>query len=344
MTQQTRIAVLMGGISTEHDVSMRSGAMVLGALRNMPKYQAFPVVISKENHWIWPPENDVGPWDHAFLVSAIQKTPAHWQRISFPLFNSMPQADLYFLGLHGLGGEDGRLQGFLDLAGIPYTGSRMTGSALAMDKILAKEQYISHFIPTAPYHIHTTKIDKIIPPKFGYPCVVKDPWGGSSIGTKVVHNRDEYLAAIEELSPSCPCILVEKFIAGIEATCGYLENGPTLPPTEIVPPDTTFFDYTSKYDGKSTKEITPGRFSPEITQRLQALAKECHDVLRLSGVSRTDFIISGNDIHVLETNTLPGMTGQSLLPQAANAAGLSFADLIDFLIQQGFKSTWKAKR
>jgi len=333
------VAVLMGGISSEHDVSLRSGAMVLECLNASEKYHAYPVIISKQNKWFWPDDIHSSPFPLDTLKQTLISPPPSWNQALFPLFSSLPQADIYFIALHGLGGEDGRLQGFLDLCQIPYTGSRMTGSALAMDKVLAKETYISHFIPTAPYAIHP-KNAQIIPPPFGYPCVVKNPWGGSSIGTKIVQDGTQFRQALEELK-DIPYILIEKYISGTEATCGFLDGGPVLPPTEIIPPQSTFFDYTSKYDGKSTRELTPGRFSPALTAQLQNLAKECHRALRLSGASRTDFIISNESVTVLETNTLPGLTQQSLLPQAASVAGLSFFQLLDFLIEKGLSDTWR---
>jgi D-alanine-D-alanine ligase len=363
-----RVAVLMGGISPEHPVSLASGCGILAQLD--PKiFSGFPVLISRDNEWMWPdipgtrqaasvaaidPSSPgesgtwIPPagWDAAMAADILKDPPVTWARARFPLFNALPAADVYFIGLHGIGGEDGRLQGFLELAGQPFTGSGGLGSALAMDKILSKQLYALQGIPTAKWVVLDTaawtsreiseaadRVEKEI----GLPAVVKHPTGGSSIGVAVARTREALLAALDEIGKDAPRLLVEAFVAGRESSCGVLEGfDAALSPTEIRPRKDAFFSFEEKYAKGGAEEITPAEFPVAVIEKIQALARRAHQALRLSVYSRTDFIWvpDTDELFALETNNLPGFTPTSLLPQQAAHAGLSYRDLVTRVIEQ----------
>ena len=375
-----RVAVLMGGISPEHPVSLASGCGILANL-DPELFVGFPVLISKDNEWVWPKDVGAQPatpvaafdgkwiapagWDAAMAADILENTPVDWARTRFPLFNALPSADVYFIGLHGIGGEDGRLQGFLELAGQPFTGSGGLGSALAMDKILSKQLYALNGVPTAEWVVLDTtewNTDTVIASadrvekEIGLPAVVKHPTGGSSIGVAVAHTRDELLAALTEIGKDTPRLLVEEFVAGRECSCGVLEEvghsaATALSPTEIRPRKGGFFTFEEKYAQGGAEEITPAEFPAAVIERIQEFARRAHQALRLSVYSRTDFIWippavteladipeALGEIYALETNNLPGFTATSLLPQQAAYAGLSYRDLVTKVIEQSLQT------
>lgn len=342
----------MGGISPEHPVSLVSG---VGMLKNLDpeRYQGFPILISKDNRWIWP-----GPaaWSsqagaasaETFSIASpaeaevfLDNPPEGWLIARFPEFNPFPRCDIMLIGLHGVGGEDGRLQGFLDLAGQAYTGSGALGSALAMDKIAAKEIYGAVGVPTGRYRVvfrsGYAAARPALEQEFGYPMVVKTPTGGSSIGMGIARDAASLDALIATLGPTTDRLLVEEYLAGREGTCGYLEGFPPLSPTEIRPVKDGFFSFDAKYKAGGSEEITPATFPAEIIAEMQALAAKAHHALRLSVYSRTDFIFNGTGVFALETNNLPGFTPTSLLPQAAAHAGLGYGDLLTRIIEESLR-------
>jgi D-alanine-D-alanine ligase len=345
-----RVAVLMGGISPEHPVSLVSGCGILSNL-DPSRYEGFPVLISSGNEWMWPSAGaDIHPPlqpDQA--KSLLNNPPADWHRIQFPGFSAFPQADIFFIGLHGVGGEDGSLQRILEQRKQPFTGSGSVGSALAMDKISSKQLYTQHSIPTAKWVIlepneygeaGAAKIEK----ELGLPCVVKHPTGGSSIGVAVVRDGESLRKAVRELGKDAPHLLAEVFVKGREATCGVLEGlAQPLPPTEIRPKQDAFFSYEAKYQPGRTEEITPAEFPAEVIAEIQRLARKSHEALQLSVYSRTDFIWSpsvgsGTDgLFALETNNLPGFTPMSILPQQAAKAGINYSDLLTRIIEESLK-------
>jgi len=274
-------------------------------------------------------------------AACIQTPPAGWHVARFPDFQAFPHCDLMLIGLHGVGGEDGRLQGFFELAGQRYTGSGSLGSALAMDKITAKRIYQASEIPTARYRV----VEKAEYPEaraglekeFGYPVVVKSPQGGSSIGMGIARTAAELDGLLISLGAGADRLLVEEFIKGREGTCGYLAGYPALPPTEIRPILDGFFNFEAKYKPGRTEEITPAEFPPDILAEMQSLAARCHQILQLAVYSRTDFIFENDRLFVLETNNLPGFTPTSLLPQAAAHAGLSYRELLTKIIEESLK-------
>jgi D-alanine-D-alanine ligase len=341
MSARKTVGVLMGGISPEHPVSLVSGT---GMLKNLDpeKYRGFPILIGKDNRWIWP-----DPAAGAALASAdeaarfIASPPAGWRSVRFPDFDAFPRCDIMLLGLHGVGGEDGRLQGFLDLAGQPYTGSGSVGSALAMDKILSKQIYQSAGIPTARFRIVPkaayASARPLLEKEFGYPVVVKNPTGGSSIGMGIARDAAGLDALVASLGADSERLLAEEFLPGREGTCGYLEGYPALPPTEIRPLQDGFFNYEAKYQKGRTQELTPPEFPPEVIEEMKSLAAHAHKALGLAVYSRTDMILTQKGLMVLETNNLPGFTPTSVLPQEAAHSGLSYRDLLTRIIEESLK-------
>ncbi|MDA3834538.1 MAG: D-alanine--D-alanine ligase [Spirochaetales bacterium] len=247
--------------------------------------------------------------------------------------------DVALVILHGTHGEDGSVQGLLDLLHIPYQCSGILGSAVAINKLSSKYLYEQHNIPTPAFmSIHksdTVDADSCID-LLGLPVVVKPVCGGSSIGMTIVHSKNDLISAMENAFIYDETILLEAYIKGMEITGAVIgnKNPEALPIIEIEPIGThAFFDYKAKYTAGETEEICPARISDQLTQRAQKLAKQSHGALFCKGYSRTDMMVNGNDIYVLETNTIPGMTACSLLPLAAEKAGMNFSQLIDRLIE-----------
>lgn len=315
MQEQTdkrlRVALIAGGTSHEREVSLTGAAGVEKAL-NRDKY-------------------DVSRYDSASDLARLATDAAH--------------LDFAFILLHGLHGEDGTIQGFLELLGIPYQGSGVLGSALAMDKHLAKELYRQDGLPIADWRIlepnQPYNAQKYIE-ELGLPLVVKPACEGSSIGISLVASEQDLIEGIELARKyTSHSVMIEQFIDGRELTCAVLGNKEieALPLLEIIPgAEYAFFNYEAKYQAGASQEICPAQVEPDIAQLLQEYAVRAHQVLHLRGYSRTDFILStDNKIYLLETNTIPGMTATSILPQEAAARGLGFSELLDRLIELGLE-------
>ncbi|HOF89774.1 MAG TPA: D-alanine--D-alanine ligase [Armatimonadota bacterium] len=302
-----RVAVLMGGTSSEREVSLKSGRNVVAALAG----GRFTVI----------------PLDFTGDLAPILALKGH--------------ADVVFPALHGPGGEDGRIQSVLDLLGIPYVGSGPLSSAMAMHKGVTKILYREAGIPTpagvtlsrrdgAPDWLETN-VDDLLK-TIGVPCVVKPANEGSSYGVSIVKTAEELAAALARAATLDRDIIIEQFISGVEISVPVLGDAAPLPAVEIIPKSGTY-DYASKYTPGATEEICPARISPAAAAAAAAYAARAHAVLGCRDVSRTDMIVSGDAVTVLETNTLPGMTDTSLLPLSARAAGLSFAALVETLVR-----------
>ena len=293
----------MGGKSTEREVSLSTGGMILTSL-DPEKYDAFPV--------------DTADFGRESL--------------------SFPTADVAFIALHGRFGEDGTIQGFLELLGIPYVGSGVLASALAMDKIMARRMMQFAGIPI-PRGIEVregadaAEVADRIGRELGYPAVVKPNRQGSTIGLSIVRDASEVPGALDLAFEYDADVLIEEFIEGTEITGAVLGNDDlqVLPLVEIVP-EGGFYDYHAKYTPGATEEIVPARIPKKQYQVAEDLATACHCALGCRGMSRTDMMVRGDEVLVLELNTIPGMTPTSLLPRAARAAGIEFPDLLDKLI------------
>ena len=251
--------------------------------------------------------------------------------------------DAAFILLHGLHGEDGTVQGLLELLGIPYQGAGVLGSAMAMDKNLAKTMYRLHGLPVADWEMAAVAdIDQPgrILDRLRLPLVIKPVRQGSSLGMSIVRRPEELSAALGRAFQYDREVMVEEFVQGREITVGVLGNEKleALPLVEIIPDDRyDFFDYEAKYKKGASREICPAEVSDAIRDKAQQYGLKAHQALQLTGYSRTDMIIKGDDLVLLETNTIPGMTPTSLLPRAAAAHGLDFSALLDRLIELGIE-------
>ncbi len=298
MLQKLSVAVLMGGTSSERDISLISANEVIKYLdRN--KY-------------------NILKYDTAKDIDRIVK--------------DRKKIDVVLPILHGPGGEDGEIQGFLDILGLPYMGSNVVSSAIAMDKYATKKIYKYAGILTPKFQIIKSKKDKIT---IKLPFVVKPVSQGSSVGTSIVKDKKQISKALDDAFKLENRIIIEEFIKGTEITVPIIgnENPKALPIIEIVPPKGKFFDRKNKYDN-TTQEIIPARISKKLTQKAQKIAVKAHKEIGCLGLSRTDMIIkTKNLIYVLETNTIPGMTSESLFPKSARATGISFTKLLDRLIE-----------
>jgi D-alanine-D-alanine ligase len=300
MTAHRKIGVLLGGLSAERDVSIRSGEAILAALADRG-HDAAPIFVDRD----------------------------------VDLLLRQTRIDVAFLALHGRYGEDGCVQGLLEVLGIPYTGSGVLASGLAMNKGKAKEIFRLHNLPSAPgYVIQADSGEDVIEShgSFGFPVVVKPAGEGSSLGIMVARDELELEAAVEEALRFDDDVLVERFIDGKEISVGVLD-GKALGAVEVAP-KRGFYDFQSKHAAGRTDYHLPARLSPERYRSALRLATLAQDALGCEGATRVDLIVSerGNEV-VLEVNTLPGMTPASLLPRIARGAGLSFEDLVEEMLR-----------
>lgn len=300
-----RVALLAGGKSGEREVSLKSGAGCAEAL----KEAGFDVTM-------------FDPAEKEDLKALIDG-----------------DFDVAFLTTHGRGGEDGTLQGFLETIGLKYTHPGVLASAMAINKIRAKEAYRAAGLPTPP-SVQVSSIDQMTQDEIiavvGEHCVVKAACEGSTIGIYMVEKAEELMPAIEKAFESDKEVLIEKFVAGREFTAPILGNddAQALPLIEIIPEKNSFYDYESKYAAGGAQHICPAELPEDITAVMQGHALAAHKALGCRGVSRTDFLLEENgDMWILETNTIPGMTATSLLPDSAKAVGISYPELCTKLIE-----------
>lgn len=294
-----KIAVLMGGLSAEREVSLKSGAAVQQALLARG-YDSIAVDVGRD------------------LAGVLVRE----------------QIEAAFIALHGRYGEDGCVQGLLELLQIPYTGSGVLASALAMHKLYSKQTFASAGILTAPFHLfrrgESVKREEL---SFDLPFVVKPVQEGSSVGVSIVKEPGQLQPALDEAFRYDDEILVERFIKGQEVQVGILDDRP-IGAIEIVPKN-EFYDFEAKYTDGMAEHIYPARLAPELYEKALQVGSAAHRALGCSGYSRVDLLVTeAGDCYVLEVNTLPGMTALSLLPEiAAKGAGLSFEGLVERIIE-----------
>ncbi|NOY35667.1 MAG: D-alanine--D-alanine ligase [bacterium] len=317
-----RVGVLRGGPSEEHEVSLKTGESALSAFAE--KHSVNDIVLGKNGGWY------------------LNGHPAYPERI----FQSV---DVVFNALHGTFGEDGKVQQILETYKIPYTGSGILSSAIGMNKVLSREAFAAAGLLTpraaasaadeSPAEFARRVLRTTAPP-----WVVKPASSGSSVGVSIVQDFHGLIGAIEAALTYGPRVIAEEFIEGREATCGIVENFRgsgryALPVVEIIPPENSdFFDYGAKYGGM-TNELCPAKFDGSVKARIEDMAREAHRAVGCRHYSRADFIVSkrraaGGEpkIYILEINTLPGMTKESLLPKAIDAVGVSYPDFLNHLI------------
>jgi D-alanine-D-alanine ligase len=255
-------------------------------------------------------------------------------------YTKMGEIDVAFLAIHGRYGEDGTVQGLLELMKIPYTGSGILASAIAINKIMSKKILIQENIPTPEYiDLDFTGISSLntivslIGKKIEYPIVVKPNSEGSTIGVNIVQKKDELKDAVEEAAKYDHKILVEEYIKGRELTVSIIGSEPVALPIIEIKPKSGFYDYKSKYTKNMTQYIVPAELDKKIATMISEIALKCHRVLGCRGISRVDFMLDDHsNAYVFELNTMPGMTARSLVPKAAEAAGIDFALLVEIIL------------
>jgi len=340
--RRLRVAVLMGGTSSERPISLKTGSMIVQSLdparyevmaidtQDVLRLQAnSPAQIAAASNG---DEEAVSPRTGAVLAEteAIDTEEK-------PL-TSMPP-DVVFIALHGKGGEDGTVQGMLELMGLPYTGSGVLASALAMDKAMTKRLFRSAGIPVIEdiqvrrgEEEDSAALIAQVQEHLGFPVFVKPNAEGSSFGGRKVDTEEELLPAVSNALTYDPKVIIERYVQGVEITVGVLGNayGELLPlPVVEIVPKSAFYDFESKYADGGSEHIIPARLPEAVTAQAHALALQCHNLLGCRGMSRTDMLVVGETLSVLEVNTIPGMTPTSLLPQAAAHIGISFPQLLD---------------
>ena len=346
-----KIVVLAGGLSTERDVSFKTGEMVTKALReNGHQVILLDVFMGYSNK----EEDLTGIFDRAEAVSvkvaAIPETAPDLEKVQAQrkdqsdnffgpnVIELCRMADIVFMALHGENGENGKIQAAFDLFGIRYTGTGYLGSALAMNKGMAKQLFLENGIPTPRGTSLKRGEDaaKIETCGIHFPCVVKPCSGGSSIGVSIVHDKAEYEQALKEAFRWENELVIEEYVKGREFSVGVIDFQ-ALPIIEIAPVE-GFYDYKNKYKAGSTVETCPAELSEQITKEMQGYAEKVAEVLGLNTYSRTDFLLDAEDhIFCLEANTLPGMTPTSLLPQEAKVTGVDFNQLCEKLIESSMR-------
>ncbi len=319
--RRIKVAILRGGPSGEHDVSLKTGKSVI---ENLPeKYIPIDVYIDKKGIW-------------------------HIDGVAVKPEKVIADVDVVFNAMHGAYGEDGKVQQLLEHFKIPFTGSGALSSAIGMNKILSKEVFKMNGIKSPIYTViksgeDTLEFSKKLFKTFPIPVVIKPNNSGSSLGVSIADNISNIEKGITEALRHSDTVIIEEFIKGKEATCGVVDNlrgldvYPLLPIEIRKPKEAEFFDFNSKYSGVS-EEICPGAFSQKEKEEIQKMAINVHKALGLKHYSRSDFIVHPKrGVYVLEVNTLPGLTKESLLPKSFKAIGYSFSQFLDHVITEARK-------
>jgi D-alanine-D-alanine ligase len=343
--KRLRVGVLFGGRSGEHEVSLASAASVIRGL-DPDKYEAVPIGITKEGHWL------IGGAAQKMLPDVLKDgqrvvmaaDPTDATLIPLDRSGGGQRIDVVFPVMHGTYGEDGTIQGLLDLAGLPFVGAGVLGSAIGMDKDVSKRLLQTAKIPVVPWmtvhrsdwerdpRIIRTEIEK----KFKYPVFVKPAALGSSVGMTKVHSRAELAPALNLAAEFAMKILVERSVNAREIEVSVLGNHDPKAsvPGEIVP-HREFYDYTAKYLEEGTKLLIPANLKPSQIKKIQKYAIAAFQALELSGMARVDFFLEkkGEKLFLNEVNTIPGFTSISMYPKLWEASGIPFRELIDKLIE-----------
>ena len=328
-----RITVLLGGTSSERDVSLASGIRITDALRQ--RGHEVVAVDSAQGVLSAAEENRLRSGTVVKTLPPDTKALARLEAQLPSTLRSLPPADVVFIALHGGQGEDGTLQALLDLTGIPYTGSGHLASALAMDKDLSKKLFRAADVPTPDWRMAPVSL-KEVQASLGLPVIVKPSKQGSTVGLTVVKRPEDLEPAVEEAYRHDDEVMVERFIAGRELTVGILGDL-ALPVGEIFPKH-EIYDYECKYTPGMASEKFPADLSPAQTRQVQELALRAFTALKLRGYARIDFRMpTDGTFFCLEANTLPGMTQLSLIPQAAAAAGINFSELCERIVNQAVR-------
>lgn len=340
--KKIKVAVLMGGKSPEHEISILSGQQVVSNL-NPDKYEVLPVVISKSGKWRLTTKSDILNLKNPIEFKGTSKEIVlkNKEEISETKSIIAKGVDVIFIAMHGPYGEDGTIQGMLELAGVSYTGANVLTSALCMDKDFFRRFMIFHKLPIPKYVVYEKgqNIKNVIAGLGKFPYFVKPVRGGSSVGSSICNTQTELKKSINLALKYDNKILIDEYLDGLEVTCAVIGNDKpvALPVIEIHPLKGKFFDYESKYAESGSEEIVPARISKTLTKKVQDLAIKVYKAVGCRGFGRVDFILKNNNPIVLEINTIPGLTQMSLLPKAARAAGMTYGELIDKIIEYATK-------
>ena len=338
---RVKVAIVFGGRSPEHAVSVRSARSVLGAI-DRERFEPLPFGITREGVWLRPVESEAVL--RAIETGASETVPSVPGRgaLARPqALEALRESDVVFPLIHGQDGEDGSLQGLLELAGLPYVGAGVAASAIGMDKALQKALYLQAGLPVLPHQVITAdqwcterpatarRVDEL-----SYPVFVKPANGGSSIATQKVHSREALDRAVLDALGIDRKVLVERAVQGREIECAVIGNArPSASPLGEIRTQREFYDYTAKYHDTATELIVPATLAAGVGERIQALALAAYQAINCAGMGRVDFFLEEPDtIWVSEINTIPGFTDVSMFPRLWEAGGLPFPDLIHRLI------------
>lgn len=347
--KRLRVGVLFGGRSGEHEVSLVSAASVIRGL-DPDKYEAVPIGITKDGHWL------IGEGAVKMLPEVLKggrrvmltADPTEAALVPLDRGAGAQRLDVIFPVMHGTFGEDGTIQGMLELAGLPYVGAGVLGSAVGMDKDVSKRLCQEAGIPVVPWvTVHRWRWEKEpqtvqagIEGKFEYPVFVKPATLGSSVGMTKVHRPSELAHALDVACEYGMKVLVEKAVSAREIEVSVLGNHEPKAsvPGEIVP-HREFYDYAAKYLEEGTQLVIPAELRPAQVHRIQTLAVQAFQVLELCGMARVDFFVEkkGGKLYLNEVNTIPGFTSISMYPKLWEASGIGFRELVDQLIELAFE-------
>ncbi len=347
--KRLRVGVLFGGRSGEHEVSLASAASVIRGM-DLDKYEPVPIGITKDGHWL------IGEGATKMLPDVLKSgrrvmltaDPTEAALVPLDRGAGAQRFDVIFPVMHGTFGEDGTIQGMLELSGLPFVGAGVLGSAIGMDKDVAKRLCQDAGIPVVPWiTVHRWQWEKdpaavktAIEEKFPYPVFVKPATLGSSVGMTKVHNSEELGPALDFAAEYGLKILVEKSVTAREIEVAVLGNHDPKAsiPGEIVP-HREFYDYTAKYLEDGTQLLIPADLKPAQVKKIQTIAIDAFRTLELSGMARVDFFLEkkGNKLYLNEVNTIPGFTSISMYPKLWEASGIPFRELVDKLIELAFE-------
>lgn len=358
MADKIRVGVIFGGSSGEHEVSLISARGVMNAM-DTEKYKIIPIGITKEGRWLTSGDpmnllqsggpgaaDQIAEVEKAEAATGMRELVPENRRDLVPgtRETGFPQVDVVFPVLHGPYGEDGTVQGLLELANIPYVGAGVLGSALGMDKIVMKAIFRSHGLPVAE-HLALKRKDwerdpevmmELIEKELDFPCFIKPANLGSSVGISKVHERSELAPALDLAASYDRKMLAERAVNAREIECSVLGNDDPIAslPGEIVP-CREFYDYIAKYIDDRSELIIPAPLSPEMTKRVQELSIKAYLAIDCAGMARVDFLLDrdSDGLFIGEVNTIPGFTPISMYPKLWEASGISYSELIDRLIE-----------
>ena len=348
MTQ--RVAVLLGGRSGEHEVSIVSARSVIGAL-DRQRWEPVPIAITRTGGWLSPQETQAG------LDAGMRAFEGAGTNLltSAQALEALGSCDIAFPMVHGTFGEDGTLQGLLEMADMPYAGAGVAASAIGMDKALMKALFQEAGIPVAKYAVvRAWEVEQdgetardYIEETIGYPCFVKPANGGSSVGITHVRSREDLSVAFEAAFAYDDKAVVEVEVRGQEVECSVLGNEyPEVSVVGEIQPDRDFYDYESKYSEGSTSALhIPARLEEAVAEQVRVLALRMYQAMGCEGYARVDFFVAnGTDVIANEVNTIPGFTSISMYPKLWEASGLAYRDLLTRILELGFARHERRRR